>query len=56
MISVAITGSSDMHTLDLYVINIFTKSIKTEMHRCYVQAGLLLCVCYCWRSKLLTKI
>ena len=30
IISVAITGSYDMHGLDLYLINIFTKSRKTE--------------------------
>ena len=29
-ISVAITGSSDMRCLDLYLINIFTKSRKVE--------------------------
>ena len=29
-ISVAITGSSDMRYLDLYLINIFTKSRKAE--------------------------
>ena len=29
-ISVAITGSSDMRCLDLYLINIFTKSRKAE--------------------------
>ena len=26
------------------------------MHRCYVQTGLLLFVCYCWRSKFIAKI
>ena len=29
-ISVAITGSSDMRCLDLYLINIFTKSRKAK--------------------------
>ena len=31
-ISVAITGSSDMRCLDLYLINIFTKSRKAERY------------------------
>ena len=31
-ISVAITGSSDMRCLDLYLINIFTKSKKAERY------------------------
>ena len=30
IISVTITGSSDMHYLDLYLINIFTKYRKAE--------------------------
>ena len=30
IISVTIAGSSDMHCLDLYLINIFTKYRKTE--------------------------
>ena len=30
IISVTITGSSDMHCLDLYLINIFTKYRKAE--------------------------
>ena len=29
-ISVAMTGSSDMHCLDLYLTNIFTKSRKAD--------------------------
>ena len=27
-----------------------------EMHRHYVQTGTLLFICYCWRSKFITKI
>ena len=55
-ISVTITDSSNVWCLDLYLINIFTKSTKAEMHRHYVQAGTLLFICYCWKSTFLMKI
>ena len=55
-ITVAITDSSDVRCLDLYLVNIFTKSTKAEMYRYYVQAGTLLFICYWWIFKFIMKI
>ena len=41
------TGSSDVRCFDLYLINIFTNSMKSERYRNYVEAEALLFTCYC---------
>ena len=57
-ISVVITGKCDVSCFGSYLINIFLKSRKAERERerRYVQAGQLLFVCYCSRSRFTTMI
>ena len=47
IISVAINDSSDVLCFDLYLINIFAKSTKAEDAQTYVEANILLFICYC---------
>ena len=44
---VAITDSSDVQCLDLYLINTFAKSTRAEKCRHYTQTDTLLFICYC---------
>ena len=55
-ISKAIKDSSDVLCFGLYVINVFEKSTKAERCTDVIFKLTLYCLCYCWKSKFITKI